>query len=277
MEDLKFPTRTQVPYVELLKRDEWLIKKAHIIARDKNQCCNCGKTGDEVPLEVHHKAYAKGYDPWEYPDDALITLCSDCHREWHKSNRIRCVEKHDDGWYWVNKVPCLRCGGLGYLPEYDYYKNGICFRCWGERFEGAERRIRLFTEEHGQTPQEYFDVFTPLTDEEVVRIYNEKYLGLLHGEESFIVQAHIQKKDNHYYVYLCANTGLVYTAFLDGSMIDLIDKDSSRIQCLNTKTLLYKECMNKSHQRYLLVKGDIISYAEAKKMADEIIEVHGCK
>ena len=26
---------------------------------------------------------------------------------------------------------CFRCGGRGYLPEYNYYMNGVCFSCMG--------------------------------------------------------------------------------------------------------------------------------------------------
>jgi hypothetical protein len=27
---------------------------------------------------------------------------------------------------------CQRCGGNGYIPEYQHIQNGICFLCWGE-------------------------------------------------------------------------------------------------------------------------------------------------
>jgi 5-methylcytosine-specific restriction endonuclease McrA len=32
-------------------------------------------------FHIHHKYYVANREPWEYPDDALITLCSYCH-EW---------------------------------------------------------------------------------------------------------------------------------------------------------------------------------------------------
>lgn len=32
-------------------------------------------------LHVHHLWYEAGREPWEYPDQALITLCKACHEE----------------------------------------------------------------------------------------------------------------------------------------------------------------------------------------------------
>ncbi len=45
---------------------------------------------DNKQLHVHHLAYEKGKMIWEYPDDDLILLCDDCHKEWHeKHTRIK--------------------------------------------------------------------------------------------------------------------------------------------------------------------------------------------
>ena len=269
MDESLFPTRTQEPYADLLKRDEWLIKKSRIIARDKSKCCECGKAGDEIPLEVHHKYYMQGLDPWEYPDDVLVTLCSDCHHKWHQNHPIQFAEKTGNTWYWTERRPCMRCDGVGYLHEYRYYKDGICFRCWGERFEKSGQRVELFTEQLGTTPQEYFDVFVPLTDEDLIRIFADRGHNV-----SFLVEAEITIEANHIFVELVANTGLIFDAFLDSSMIDTIDKSSSIIQHLNIKTLLYKECMNRNHQKYIVVKGDFIPYKEAQKKADEVRSAH---
>lgn len=36
----------------------------------------------EAPsLEIHHLYYEWGRDPWEYPDDAFLVLCDECHEE----------------------------------------------------------------------------------------------------------------------------------------------------------------------------------------------------
>ena len=35
--------------------------------------------GDKT-LNVHHLFYVNGFDPWEYPNYMLGTLCSECHK-----------------------------------------------------------------------------------------------------------------------------------------------------------------------------------------------------
>lgn len=272
MDDSHFPTRTQEPYANLLKRKEWLIKKAHIIARDRSRCCNCGKEGASVPLEVHHKYYMQGLDPWEYPDEVLTTLCAECHHKWHQNNQIRYAEKKGYTWYWTKRIPCLRCNGVGYLHEYRYYKDGICFRCWGERFEKAEQRVKIFTEQYGKTPYEYFDVFVPLTDEDFVRL-NVELDGNI-GNVSFLVGAGIRIEKGTVFVDLVADNGMEFEALLDNSMIGAIDITTDYEQCLNIKTLLYKECMSSSNNKNVVIKGDIISYKEASIMAAKVSESH---
>ena len=278
MDELHFYTRTQEPYADLLKKKDWFIKKAQIIARDSSECRICGRTVSEVPLEVHHNFYVQGLDPWEYPDEALVTLCADCHRKWHESHDLRLAEKQGDTWYMVKRIPCARCHGVGYLHQYSYYMDGICFRCWGERFEGGEERIRLFTEKHGKTPQEYFDVFIPLTDEEVKRLYNEKHRSLIipYERESYLLLASIYHKDTcQPDVDLVADDGEIFPAFLDGSMLDRVNEN--KIYYLNVKNLLFKECMNRNNLKYIMIKGDMIPYEEAKRIENELRAAHQAK
>lgn len=45
--------------------------------RDKFTCKLCKDT--ETTLNVHHKYYEQGKEPWEYPLSALVTLCEHCH------------------------------------------------------------------------------------------------------------------------------------------------------------------------------------------------------
>ena len=37
-------------------------------------------------LNIHHKYYISGKKPWEYEDDALVTLCEDCHKKRHEQS-----------------------------------------------------------------------------------------------------------------------------------------------------------------------------------------------
>lgn len=47
--------------------------------RDNFACRSCHSK--EKTLNVHHGYYARGADPWDYPDDALTTQCEECHEE----------------------------------------------------------------------------------------------------------------------------------------------------------------------------------------------------
>lgn len=84
-------------------------------------------------LNVHHRYYIKGNKPWEYSDDALITLCESCHKLTHARERTRVYRRMTPSpeiykYYDL----CSKCGGSGYLPQYHYYYEGVCFACWGE-------------------------------------------------------------------------------------------------------------------------------------------------
>lgn len=80
-------------------------------------------------LNVHHKYYKKGNLAWDYEDDALITLCVDCHKLEHEQNVIPIFDNHRN---LVGKsTTCDRCYGMGILKEYHYYLGGVCFKCFG--------------------------------------------------------------------------------------------------------------------------------------------------
>ena len=78
-------------YEELLQTREWKEKRDRIIKRDSNKCTFCGSPYN---LQVHHKYYSRYPDnrfvnPWNYPDDALITLCNNCHKKIHNKYKIK--------------------------------------------------------------------------------------------------------------------------------------------------------------------------------------------
>lgn len=67
-------------YKEQLADREWLKKKNEILERDNYTCQKCGATSH---LNVHHKYYNQSKLAWEYPNEALMTLCADCHENEH--------------------------------------------------------------------------------------------------------------------------------------------------------------------------------------------------
>jgi len=83
-------------------------------------------------LNVHHEYYQDDTLPWDYPDSALTTLCLFCHENHHKDQKI--IHKDKAGNHIGYLTPCNRCNGTGYLPEYFYHENGICFNCNGAKY-----------------------------------------------------------------------------------------------------------------------------------------------
>jgi hypothetical protein len=84
-------------------------------------------------LHIHHKYYQKTKLAWEYPNEALLTLCWVCHEEAHKNQVVDVFDEN------MNKVSnynyCSRCFGAGWFPEYKHFEGGICFRCKGAKYE----------------------------------------------------------------------------------------------------------------------------------------------
>src|SRR5690606_34273771 len=112
-----------------------------ILKRDNKKCtnyeaCNGGFVNGfgsirDTTLQVHHLYYVDRANPWDYPDDALVTVCSKCHRNIHENNTMTVYKDHTLSSVCQNLGDCYRCGGTGYLAEFSYYMGGICFSCMG--------------------------------------------------------------------------------------------------------------------------------------------------
>lgn len=62
-------------YSEKLKDPRWQKKRLEILQRDNFTCQLCeDKT---TTLHIHHKKYTG--EPWEAPEEDLVTLCEHCH------------------------------------------------------------------------------------------------------------------------------------------------------------------------------------------------------
>ncbi len=81
-------------------------------------------------LNIHHTYYTRECKPWEYENDSLVTLCEDCHKKRHENTGIPLYDQEKR--FISNLIPCDRCGGSGYLPQYNHVEHGICFKCNGE-------------------------------------------------------------------------------------------------------------------------------------------------
>jgi 5-methylcytosine-specific restriction endonuclease McrA len=77
---------SKVTYLEKLKDPRWQKKRLEIMQRDEFMCRKCFDKGST--FNVHHKYYIYNNDPWDYPDELLITLCEKCHDEEEESKYI---------------------------------------------------------------------------------------------------------------------------------------------------------------------------------------------
>ena len=155
-------------YGELLLTKEWRDFRKIILKRDNHQCQICKREGNQlawwlkdmgefyvrpsteiekkylnndieycsthVELHVHHKYYVKDHYPWQYSEDALITVCMECHDNIHNNEEIPVYLKIDK----EIKLPtckCAKCNGKGYIKTYKYYMNGVCFSCDGAGYK----------------------------------------------------------------------------------------------------------------------------------------------
>ncbi len=71
-------SETKIPYWKKLQDPRWQRKRLEVLSRDGFKCVECGN--EKLQLQVHHRWYCSGRDPWEYPSVALKTLCEDCHK-----------------------------------------------------------------------------------------------------------------------------------------------------------------------------------------------------
>lgn len=82
-------------YKEKLKDRRWRDRRRQILVRDNYECQSCRHKYHSN--DVHHIAYVKGWEPWDYPDEYLLTLCRSCHDNEH---------------YIENKLKEMRLSGL---------------------------------------------------------------------------------------------------------------------------------------------------------------------
>lgn len=72
-------------YKKQLEDEKWQVKRRKILQRDGFKCTQCGY---EDNLHVHHLYYVYFRKAWQYPHNALITLCGKCHSKWHEEHEL---------------------------------------------------------------------------------------------------------------------------------------------------------------------------------------------
>lgn len=89
-------------YGELLRDPRWQRKRLTIMQRADFACEYCGD--NTSTLNVHHRWYEKGFNPWDYPDEVLICVCEDCHENLHKAMKDIQLASVGLGWEFWEKL-----------------------------------------------------------------------------------------------------------------------------------------------------------------------------
>ena len=101
-------------YYEKLKDPRWQKLRLQVMEAADFCCQLCFDSTSS--LNVHHKDYIKGKEPWEYDVNQLSVLCEDCHKEYHgKIDSIRFISSilTQDGGPWDrNRIAFIISGYL---------------------------------------------------------------------------------------------------------------------------------------------------------------------
>lgn len=73
-------------YSEKLRDPRWQKMRLKVMERDGFTCQFCW--AKDKTLNVHHKSYSRGRDPWDYPGTNFLTLCDDCHKKAHQKPSV---------------------------------------------------------------------------------------------------------------------------------------------------------------------------------------------
>ena len=110
--------------MSLYQQNQWKEFRQNVIELDGNKCTACGRNGNEIILQVHHKEYIKGRKPWEYAPQDCKTLCKGCHAEEHNIIMPRI------GWEYNGEEDlgdlvgtCEYCGSSLRYAFYIYHEN----------------------------------------------------------------------------------------------------------------------------------------------------------
>lgn len=72
---------SRTTYSEKLRDPRWQRRRLEKLNASDWKCDKCSTP--HVTLHVHHVRYIGGREPWEYADDELQVLCSQCHSGEH--------------------------------------------------------------------------------------------------------------------------------------------------------------------------------------------------
>ncbi len=110
-------------YMQKLRDPRWQKKRLEIMQRDNFICQRC--YDGEITLNVHHNLYRSGYEPWDYPNETLVTLCEECHRDetLHRRDEeellLLALRQVGASWADVNNLACNLVRAFGFNERLD--------------------------------------------------------------------------------------------------------------------------------------------------------------
>ncbi len=101
-------------YTDKLKDPRWQKKRLEVLQRDQFACVACHS--QSKTLHVHHCYYVNRRQPWEYPDNSLLTFCDECHKNVDDPNSLAgrwasSWEKDAIASNTLSLAHCFPCGG----------------------------------------------------------------------------------------------------------------------------------------------------------------------
>lgn len=100
-------------YKEQLKTQEWKALRQLVLEDRGFKCEQCST---ENNLHIHHTFYELGKKCWEYEIKDLQVLCRDCHKQWHRQNKIKIVG---------NKNKIIKSAGSSATSQESFYMSFI--------------------------------------------------------------------------------------------------------------------------------------------------------
>jgi uncharacterized protein YuzB (UPF0349 family) len=169
----------------IYNHDNWDVFSNDVKQRDGFKCLKCGSREPNVILQVHHRFYKAGVEPWEYPLSDCITLCKGCHAREHN------LIEPENGW---TLISIEDLGGL----------DGICERkgCGAEiRYEHITYHPQWGYKTVGSTCVEHLTQDDQFLSQDVLRIFKNTSNFLY----STIWEKLISHKGKHYLMTTYSN------------------------------------------------------------------------
>jgi len=145
----------QKTYFQKLQDPRWQKKRLEALEAAEWTCQCC--MDSESTLHVHHRAYFKGREPWDYEVKQLEVLCKDCHESHHEEeDKLKLVSSYVcmDGPFNRDSAASLVAGhcGLPLCKEFvedpaAYYAGLVAFEMNGLWHGGlTAEELRLLAE-----------------------------------------------------------------------------------------------------------------------------------